>query len=421
MFIIKSTNPQLSFILSKNPANQRANNAPFSKSLRKGKIHSWYTDGDQEFHCLFIDSATETSLINAKGDFEYLDRTRYASPYLPIATINELLRTAVRDRSEYDVDGFEHEASFIVLIANKRSASTFINSFPEGTIELTQLAGSLNKAVFKSNESIYHLLNLVQVFCVIQTVADENMYLPLDEAACLKYAKSAATIDAPYFIRYLMTKMITSPKIFEAVRPVLEQHSTQQFKLNFGDTHQQRLNAILKVTTGGDVLWDVGCGELRYTRKLAGKYGSVIAFDADEEICEANMSRLEKYRLENVMIEGAITDDTIASHLPEDTDSFDILATEVIEHIEYEEALALLDKLNKLNFRKLVITVPNAEFNKHYKLEGFRHDDHKWEPTQDEFKKLIWSKFYNRKFTIANLGDSVDNVSTSLIAVIERI
>lgn len=369
---------------------------------------------------MFIDSPTETSMINAKGDFEYLDRTRYASPYLPIATINELLRSAARERSEYDVAGFEHEVSFIVQIANNRSATTFINSFDDGAIELTQLAGSLNKIVFKSTHSIYYLLNLVQVFCVIQTVADPNMYLPLDEAACAKYANSAAVTDSPYFVRYLITKMITSPITFEHIRPILEQHSSQQIKLNFGDTHQQRLDAILRVTPGGITLWDVGCGELRYTRKLSGKYNNIVAFDADSDICEANLSRLEKYRLENVTIEGAITDDTISAHLPND-ESFDILATEVIEHIEYDKAVELLEKLNKLNFRKLIITVPNAEFNKHYKIDGFRHTDHKWEPTRAEFESLIGSKFSGRKITVANLGDSVDNVSTSIIAIIERI
>lgn len=421
MFILKSSNPQFSFILRKNPATQRSNNAPFDRAFRKGKLYGWYTNNDQEFRCLFIDSDTETSLINAKSNFEYLDRTRYSSPYLPIAMIGEFMRSVVRNRDAHDVPGMEHQATFIIEIVNVRLANAFITSFPSGTCEIEQLCGTLHKATFRTTDSLYYLLNAIQVFCVMQTVADPNLYLPLDEASYMKYVRSVVAIDSPYFVRYMLNKQVSSVKTFQAAKELLQRHSTHEINMHFGDTHQQRINAILRVLQGGKVLWDIGCGELRYTRKLAGKYNTVVAYDADEKIVDANISRVEKHNLSNVTIEKAFVDDTAGKHYDETSvDQFDILATEVIEHIEYDTAMQLLKYINQLDFRTLVITVPNREFNQHYKLDGFRHDDHKWEPSFDEFHQIIHSTFTNRKITVANLGDSVDNVSTSIIAIIER-
>ena len=168
-------------------------------------------------------------------------------------------------------------------------------------------------------------------------------------------------------------------------------------------------------------MWDVGCGEMRYTRKLAGRHQQIVAFDADPEIQEANTSRLEKYQLENVTVAGELTPDAIQDLVPSEVDTFDILATEVIEHIELSDAEALLSSLAAINFRRLVITVPNREFNIHYLVDGFRHDDHKWEPTASEFEALICRHFADRRVIVDGLGDSVDNVHASLIAIIDRI
>lgn len=422
MFIIRSTNPNLSYIISKNPNTQRSNNQPFTKSLRKGKLHGWFTNNDTEFRCLFIDSPTETSLINQRGDFEYLDRTRYASPYLPIGIITEMFRSATQEISEYDTIGeYSNSVEFLVELSQRRYVESFIRHFTAVAIEFRELSGNLGVVSITSTHSLYHVLNLVQVFCILQTLANDDLYIPMNDAAYTKYAKSIVAVDAPYHIRYMLAKTIQSPKVFDAVKDLLAKSDTQSIVLNYGGAWQQRFQRIWGLLECGDTLWDIGCGELRYTRKLSGRYQQIVAFDADPEIQEANTSRLEKYRLENVAVAGALTPDLVNGLAPYNIDNFDILATEVIEHIELSEAESLLTSLASINFRRLVITVPNREFNIHYLVDGFRHDDHKWEPTASEFEALICKHFTDRRVTIDNLGDSVDNVHASLIAIIDRI
>jgi hypothetical protein len=69
----------------------------------------------------------------------------------------------------------------------------------------------------------------------------------------------------------------------------------------------------------------------------------------------------------------------------------DVILSEVLEHIEKDEALKLLQALRQVEVNKLIITVPNKDFNEFYGMAEteFRHDDHKWEPTYDEWVKFL--------------------------------
>ncbi len=424
MFIVRSTNPNLSFIISKNPNTQRNNNQPFTKTLRKGKLHGWFTNNDSEFRCLFIDSPTETSLINQRGEFEYLDRTRYASPYLPIGIITEMFRSATQELSEFDAVGqYTHSVDVLIELSQRRNAESFIRHYNDinVNIEFRELTCNLGVLSIASNHSLYRIFNLIQVFCILQTLANDGLYIPMNDASYTKYAKSLIAVDAPYHIRYMLAKTIGSPKVFDSVKDLITTHSKQKIVLNHGDAWQHRFRRISTLMQGGDTLWDVGCGEMRYTRKFAGRYQHIVAFDADPEIQEANTSRLEKYRLENVAVAGELTPDDIRTISPTDNGQFDILATEVIEHIEFDRAEQLLSSFASIDFRRMIITVPNRDFNIHYMVDGFRHDDHKWEPSSEEFDALIKKHFNNHRVTVEGLGDSVDNVHASLIAIIDRI
>jgi hypothetical protein len=110
--------------------------------------------------------------------------------------------------------------------------------------------------------------------------------------------------------------------------------------------------------------------------------------------------------------------------------------TEVIEHIEGAEAAKLVEAVLRTNFSKVVITVPNRDFNINYNIgpDEMRHSDHKWEPNLEEFHTLMdlhlaivksdlllkrdSSKI---KLTVSGIGDSVNNVHSVLMATFERI
>lgn len=109
---------------------------------------------------------------------------------------------------------------------------------------------------------------------------------------------------------------------------------------------------------------------------------------------------------------------------------------EVVEHMEMEQAKELLKEVLSLNFNRIFVTSPTQEFNVHYDLEnsiqenkvrnGFRHHDHKWEGTVQEFSDLVNSAVSEVlepstvKLTHYMVGDKVDGFAPTQAFIIEK-
>ncbi len=106
LLTIKSTNPQFSFILSKNPSS-----GLLVKSCRLGHLYGWFSlNNSQEYYIWFRDSDTEVSYKeNPDDQFEYLDISRYNSPMFPANAITEMLGSASKKRHEQDSLGYDNE------------------------------------------------------------------------------------------------------------------------------------------------------------------------------------------------------------------------------------------------------------------------------------------------------------------------
>lgn len=414
MLILKSTNPKMSWVIFKNPQTQQDSKEAFKRPCRKGVIHGWFAD-EQTFKMLFIDHPSEISFSNQ--EFEYLDKTRYCSPYLPVSAISELLHTACNKKSEDDLAGYENSFTFMVSTRNELAAQRLGSRLPGGFDMVRIGQGSLFKVTFTNELGIYELLNTVNVWSVVVSILSDELYIQMDENVCAKYAKALNAIDAPYYARHtLIRSAIRKPTAFNAVRPLLE---NERFNLNFGTTQEHRFSGIRPHLPGGAALYDIGCGELYYTRKLAKAYEAVHAFDADPLIQRKNAERLKQYELtDKVSLYGEVTSEELdiepGAH---------VLLTEVLEHMPLEQSRQMLTALAKQPFGRLVISVPNRTFNPNYLMaEGqMRHDDHHWEPTREEFETLIGQHFSTEKFRIyiGGLGDAVDGVYASSMAVID--
>lgn len=408
-----SENEKMSWVLQKNPETQKTTNTPFSKSLRKGTAYGWFVN-DNEFRMTFVDSPTESS-FNTRGDYEYLDRTRYTSPYLPIAMITTLLNTAMKKDSEYDIGApcyFECLVELSAFNIAHRLAKMFNTQ-----IEIHEISRKNHLIKFHGTR-IKNLLNTVISFLIVQAIGDENIYVPIDDGSIMKYIDALNTIRAPYYPRYMLSmKAIRSPNLFESTR---EHLSDGRFKMNFGDTQNHRFTAISNVLQGHHTLKlvDVGCGEMYYSRRLCKTYGKVVAYDADTLLQDSNRIKNEHRKIENIEVKYAFGPDD-AKEI--DVDS-DVLMTEVIEHMPKDVADTLLNSILEQKFNKFIVTAPNKEFNVFYGLadDEFRHPDHHYEPTSEEF--YTWmnalAKKHGKKVEILEIGDSVilphRNVSATL-------
>ena len=102
---VSSTNPNLSYIISKNPATILAEKKPFERDLRKGRVYGWFPKPDNTmFRLMFQDSPVDNS-FGPNSDFEYLDVSRYSNPYIPIGMIKAALDSAVGKMPIYQRHG----------------------------------------------------------------------------------------------------------------------------------------------------------------------------------------------------------------------------------------------------------------------------------------------------------------------------
>lgn len=174
-----------------------------------------------------------------------------------------------------------------------------------------------------------------------------------------------------------------------------EQHDAAEQEVERGlSLNEQRLQAVTDAvrTVGAGRVVDLGCGEGRLLQRLVqepdvtevlGVDVSVAAIERAERrlrLDEMSERRRERIRL----VQGALT------YTDERVKGFDVATVvEVIEHLDGDR----LDSFAAALFghaapKAVVVTTPNREYNANFErlgAGGFRHGDHRFEWTRDEF------------------------------------
>lgn len=185
--------------------------------------------------------------------------------------------------------------------------------------------------------------------------------------------------------------------------------------------HQKRLLKafqLLKNSNATSVL-DVGCGEGKLLKLLLKDSqfqkigGTDVAFS---ELQKANeklyLDTASPYIKEKInLFQSSLT------YQDERFLDYDAIAlVEVIEHID-EERLAVFEKniFGYANPKTVVLSTPNSEYNILFEklhAEEFRHDDHRFEWSREEFKEWCQkiSTIYGYSFEISPVGEEKENV-----------
>lgn len=159
--------------------------------------------------------------------------------------------------------------------------------------------------------------------------------------------------------------------------------------------HEQRLGAVMAVLhqVGARRVLDLGCGEGRLLRKLLQDktVEQIVGLDVSYRALETAQNHLHLERLPAkqtkriTLIHGALT------YRDKRLEGYDAAAVvEVIEHLD----LARLAAFERVLFEfarpgTVVVTTPNVEYNVKFETlpaGKFRHRDHRFEWTRNEFK-----------------------------------
>ncbi|HET8686511.1 MAG TPA: class I SAM-dependent methyltransferase [Methanosarcina sp.] len=417
---ISSTNPNLSFILQKNPNTIREGGKPFSRDIRKGKVYGWYTNKENtEFRLWFKDSDTESSFANGvQAEFEYLDITRYASPYLPLQIVQHALASAAKEQDPQDTAEFTTTVSTMIKIPSLHMAQQIAATAPEGSsIEIIEDA--VVSPIKITAPTVFQALNLLQLLCVIMAIKDKDSYVQLDFASLQKFVRILNRSKASYYPRYLLSsRAINTRDVFAKLVSELQ---GENMTLKFGDTRIQRYDAIYPYLTRGTTLIDIGCGEMYYSFKKAPIYEQVYSVDCDEDLAEINQAKIQKRNIENIKyLAEKATPEWVESVRPI-FESADVLMTEVLEHMPIEDADKLLRSVLSTDARRVVVTVPNGLFNENYAMgdAAFRHDDHHFEPTFQDWCDYTVTVAQECGWDVSNMqaGDIVNGESVSTLTV----
>lgn len=409
---IKSSNDKFSWIIKKNPETQNMVKKPFQRALRKGEILSWYVQSNL-FRSYFKENSSESSFYKNLNN-DYLNQGAYNCPYAYCSIINENFSSVLKDNNEDDVITENEIVIHQIFVSNFNILKLFKKHFENIEITETLIENKVFNICFKGNCSLSYLMKLTHILCLIFSMEDKNLTLEINESIAKKYAQYLLDVDAPYFIVYLFnSRLINDFGIFKSIQ---EMFKNKQWNLYYGNTQKQRYDQIKRVMNGGKLLNDIGCGELYYSRQFKDIYESINAWDADKNIQDRNARFLLKKSINNIELKEEFKVNEMVSN-----DETDLLITEMLEHIPKDDAINVLKELNKQSFRKLVITLPNKDFNQFYKLgEEFRHDDHCWEPTYDESVDMMKNIFNESLKMVKKIGDQINDISVSTLFVIEK-
>lgn len=392
------------------------------KKLRHGTVFGFYSkENTSQYNCYFKD---HNALISYDPDkpFEYNDITRYGAALFTNHCCDEFFRDLQLKNLDGDVEGFHHSLLINGIHVRARYLDIFMRSFPGFQWDVKPLVPGYCRLKISTNGSLRRLLSFASLFSLINAIQNGECNQH-DDGLLVKYAKLIQYLDAPYFVRYIFkANLIRRQATFGKVQPCLE---TEKIKLQPGNNFLQRMRFVEKNITGS-VIVDVGCGEGKYLR-YAKKVDHYYAVERDPERQNQARRKIEKDNLENVTLLDSV------EQLPDTLARKTVILTEVVEHNAYDDAIALL-KSCLLPDSRVIVTTPNRDFNVHYSDQwepdvdsegqdetGFRHEDHKFELSGEEFQKFIdmATAGVDCRVTFVAIGDTVDGVSPQSAAVIE--
>ena len=191
-----------------------------------------------------------------------------------------------------------------------------------------------------------------------------------------------------------------------------EVEQAAEHRISLGEQRQASVLDAVRALGGGRVV-DLGCGEGRLLQRLVTEplVIEVLGVDVSVGALEQAERRLgldemsERRRERITLLQGALTytDDRLRG--------YDVATmVEVIEHVDSERLGMLADVVfGHAAPAAVVLTTPNREYNtkfEHLSSAGFRHGDHRFEWTRDEF--AAWAHGIEDRFgysvTISGIG-----------------
>lgn len=411
--IILESDDDLGYIIKKNPSSDM-----IKRQTRNCEMSGFYKLGSKSSYMVygrdFRDCSFKTSSIS---DNNYLNPNIYSSATFVIAAISDFFDAPLKQIQSTDkkcvnkltINAFPFDKNIKML----QTFAQYLNV----TTDIVKHNGS-NKIIIEVNDTIHYLLNAVIIMMTL-LASHNNEDLQIKDSFSEKIISSIVRCDAPYFVRYYMSSRILNRDDFHKFKKVLEKSQKyHNMILNFGYTAGHRRSFIEKNLSFKNSIVDIGCGEgfylIPFSKKIHDK--TYIGMDIELDVLEKLKQKITDQEIKNVHIFDDI--DNVISQCNQTNEKYDIIVTEVIEHMDLNLVPTFLQKIiDNINFNKIIITTPNHDFNQFYKMDTeYRHHDHKWEIGKNEFIELIHKLKLNEQYKtkFLHIGDVVNDISCTI-------
>lgn len=429
---IKSNNKFLLDILYKNP---NTDFGVYAKPLKNGVILG-HSVSAYQYDIIFQD--TKYSYLPEESN--QIDFQSYCSPLLVMDICTDFFGHILKSRNEViekeiswlkrnigDIDTEEcliELPSFYIDSGWIKDEKFLLAKYFQG-INISLQKGNIYSLTIKSG-TVFECINLLSLTSLFTHITNHyGIYTYINETFAEKYARILTNLnDVPYFVFYLFNKRaLRSESLFNIVKPVFETYLKGQgliANLTWRPTHLARIQYITERLSLNIPILDIGCGELLYYKKFMSKgfKKTYYAVDIDQRFEEMAKTISSRYHESNLRFYHDLKE-------YENEETVNVIISEVIEHNTKEEAKRMISNALTLKFLAMIITTPNAEFNKYYSesMEK-RHDDHLFEPTSLEFKHMMNECLNNHtdiKLEFDYIGDNVNGAQPTQVCIITKI
>ena len=414
----------IGYLLHKNPAGLQS----FEQSF--GAVHVFYpvAEEDRCQVCVLLD-VDPVGLVRGRGERsldQYVnDRPYVASSFLSVA-LNKLFSTAMNGRSKERQELVEMPIPLkatLAVIPSRGGEDLLQRLFEPLGYAVTATRHPLDEQFVSWGEGPYYTLTIEQVLplqsllqhlYVLVPVLDNDKHYwvgedevekllargeswlpshPEKDLITRRYLKYQHRLTRDALAR-LAVEDDLDPDASEQEHDAEEEQIEKPLSLN-----AQRMGAALAAlkASGATSVLDLGCGEGNLLRDLLKErqFARIVGMDVSIRSLERASEKLRLERLPDMqrqrieLLHGSLI------YRDERLVGFDAAAcVEVIEHLDPPRLKAFERAVFKFaRPRTVVVTTPNAEYNVMWETlpaGQFRHRDHRFEWTRDEFQS--WSR-----------------------------
>ncbi|HKG80591.1 MAG TPA: 3' terminal RNA ribose 2'-O-methyltransferase Hen1 [Pyrinomonadaceae bacterium] len=452
----------LGYLLHKNPA--RLHSFPLSF----GQAHVFYPEAtnDRCTAALLLDVDPVGLVRNRKGpageggtlDQYVNDRPYVASSFLSVA-ISRVLGSALggrsKNRPELAATPMPLQAKISVLPC--RGGEAFLRRLFEPLgYQIIAERHPLDTTFPEWGESAYYTVELngevslqdllTHIYVLVPVLDNEKHYWvgddevekllrhgegwlashPEKEEITRRYLKYRRDLAKDALAR-LVDEETPEPDVAQAVHDSEEEAVERSLNLN-----EQRLNAVVAALKSADAkrVLDLGCGEGKLLRVLLKErsFTEIVGVDVSHRSLQMAQDRMRLERMPSQQQERIKLIQGSLMYRDKRLAGFDAAAVvEVIEHLD-QPRLAAFERV-LFEFAKpgtVVLTTPNVEYNVRFEslpAGTFRHKDHRFEWTRDQFRQWAQSIAHTHSYAVRFLPvgpeDSVVGAPTQM-AIFEK-